>query len=159
MEIGEQTVDLIQMRAPEEFDLRPLSVVLALDGNNWTAPLEQVLQSIATTDLATILTTVAAMGVEFLINFFTVVVVAYLAITLSATALQNKKFKGLVSFVLFLAIMAALEWGTSLLPTGEARDSLVRAMLSAWPRYAAYLGVMVGSFWLSAWLLEHKVSL
>ncbi len=121
--------------------------------------LEQVLQNIATTDLATILTTVAAMGVEFLINFFTVVVVAYLAITLSATALQNKKFKGLVSFVLFLAIMAALEWGTSLLPTGEARDSLVRAMLSAWPRYAAYLGVMVGSFWLSAWLLEHKVSL
>jgi hypothetical protein len=55
--------------------------------------LEQVLQSVAATDLATLFTTLAAMGVEFLINFFTVVVVAYLAITLSATALQNKKLR------------------------------------------------------------------
>ncbi len=121
--------------------------------------LEQVLQSVAATDLATLFTTLAAMGVEFLINFFTVVVVAYLAITLSATALQNKKLKGLVSFVIFLAVMTALEWGTSLLPDGGVHKSLADAMLDAWPRYAAYLAAMVGAFWLSAWLLDHKVSL
>ncbi len=46
-ELFHQFEGLIQMRAPEEFDLRPLSVVLALDGNNWTAPLEQVLQSLS----------------------------------------------------------------------------------------------------------------
>jgi ABC-2 type transport system permease protein len=121
--------------------------------------MEQMLASLASTDLATILTTISAMGIEFLINFFTVVVVSYLAITLSATALQNKKFKGLVSFLIFVAIMTALQWGTSLLPSGTNHKFLIDALLSAWPKYAVYLCVMVGSFALSAWLLEKKVSL
>ena len=70
--------------------------------------MEQLLNQLANTELATILTMIAAMGIEFLINFFTFVVVAYLAITLSATALQNKKFKGLVTFLIFIGIMVAL---------------------------------------------------
>ena len=106
-----------------------------------------------------IIASVAAAGLQFLINFFTVVVVAYLAITLSATALQNKKLKGLVSFVLFVAIMTALEWGTSLITSSVAPSSVLDALLAAWPKYAVYLGVMLGSFALSAWLLDNKVSL
>ncbi len=121
--------------------------------------MEQVLDNMANTDLATILTTISAMGIEFLINFFTVVVVSYLAITLSATVLQNKKLKGLVSFLIFIAIMTALEWGTSLLPSGTDHNNLMDALLAAWPKYAVYLCVMLGSFVLSARLLEKKVSL
>jgi hypothetical protein len=94
-----------------------------------------------------------------LINFFTFVVVAYLAITLSATALQNKKFKGLVTFLIFIAIMVALQWSTSFLPSAENPENLMAALLSTWPKYAVYLGVIVGSFSLSVWLLENKVSL
>mgnify|MGYP000857340358 CR=1 FL=1 len=120
---------------------------------------EELLRNMATTDLATILTTIAAMGVGFLINFFTFVVVAYLAITLSATVLQNAKLKKLVSFVFFVAIMALLQWGVSLLPTDYSGTDLTQALLSAWPQYAVYLVVIVASFALSAWLLEKKVSL
>jgi hypothetical protein len=122
--------------------------------------LEQVLKNMAATDLTTLITTVLAAGVQFLINFFSVVVVAYLAITLSATALQNKKFKGLVSFLLFIGIMTLLQWVVSLLPSaGLNHRDMLDAMMAAWPQYAVYLVVMAGSFWLSAWLLENKVSL
>ena len=121
--------------------------------------MEQMLRQMASTELATILTTIAAVGVEFLINFFTIVVVAYLAITLSATALQNKKFKGLATFLIFLAVMGALQWGTSLLPSAENPKTLLDAILSTWPKYAVYLGVIAGSFSLSVWLLENNVSL
>jgi ABC-2 type transport system permease protein len=122
--------------------------------------LEQVLKNMAATDLATLVTTVLAAGVQFLINFFSVVVVAYLAITLSATALQNKKFKGLVSFLLFIGIMTLLQWVVSLLPSaGLNHRDMLAAMTAAWPQYAVYLVVMAGSFALSAWLLENKVSL
>jgi len=121
--------------------------------------MEQFFNQLANMELTTILTTIAAMGIEFLINFFTFVVVAYLAITLSATALQNKKFKGLVTFLIFVAFMTALQWGTSLLPSAENPASVLDAILSTWPKYAVYLGVIAGSFSLSVWLLEKKVSL
>jgi hypothetical protein len=120
---------------------------------------EQMLPDLIGQDLAVILNTIAAMGIEFLINFFTFVVVAYLAITLSATVLQNKKLKGLVSFLIFIGVMTALEWGASLLPAGSGFTTLLDALVAAWPKYAVYLAVMAGSFCLSAWLLEHKVSL
>lgn len=120
---------------------------------------EQMLPDLIGQDLATVLNTIAAMGIEFLINFFTFVMAAYLAITLSATVLQNKKLKGLVSLLIFIAIMAALEWGTSLLPAGSGYTTVLDALLAAWPKYAAYLAVIVSAFVLSSWLLEHKVSL
>jgi hypothetical protein len=120
---------------------------------------EEMLPDLIGQDLATVLNTIAAMGIEFLINFFTFVMVAYLAITLSATVLQNKKLKGLVSLLIFIAIMAALEWGVSLLPVGSGYTTVLDALLAAWPKYAAYLVVIAGAFTLSAWLLENKVSL
>lgn len=46
-ELFHQFEGMFTPRAPEEFGLRPLSVVLALDGNNWTVPLEEVLQSLS----------------------------------------------------------------------------------------------------------------
>jgi hypothetical protein len=55
--------------------------------------MEQFLQQMANTRLATILTTIAAVGSSF-DQILTFVVVAYLAITLSATALRTE-LKGL----------------------------------------------------------------
>jgi ABC-2 type transport system permease protein len=121
--------------------------------------MEEVLRNMAATDLATILTTVAAMGISFLINFFTFVVVAYLAITLSATVLQNAKLKKLAGFVFFVAIQALLQWGVSHIPVDYSGRDLTQALLAAWPQHAVYLAVIVASFALSAWLLEKKVSL
>lgn len=123
--------------------------------------LEQMLRSMSSTDLQTVLTAVAAIALDFLINFFTVVTIAYLSITLSATVLQNKKFKGFLSSLIFIGLMYALQWGATRLPGTVMLPGLtfLDVVLGAWPRYVTYLGVMVGSFALSAWLLEKKVSL
>jgi hypothetical protein len=85
--------------------------------------------------------------------------VAYLAITLSATALQNRKFKGVVSFVLFVALIVALEWGVAQYPDVEYADGLARGLLADWPSYVTFLAAIAGSFALSTYLLEKKVSL
>jgi hypothetical protein len=45
-ELFHQFSGQILMLNPEEFDLRPLSVVVAVDGSQWSAPVEQVLQSL-----------------------------------------------------------------------------------------------------------------
>jgi ABC-2 type transport system permease protein len=120
--------------------------------------LEQLLMTMSSTDLSTLITVAATMAIGFLINFFTVVVIAYLSITLSATILQNKKSKGLVGFLIFIGLMAALQWGASRLPA-DYSGNLVGALRSAWPQFVLYLCAMAGCFALSVWLLEKKVSL
>ena len=88
---------------------------------------------------------------------------AYLAITLSATLLQNKKgfLKGLISFALF----GVLSWGSSWLAqkllyervtlgatVGEFRATLGWSLLLNLALCALFAGA-------SAWLLDHKVDL
>ena len=88
---------------------------------------------------------------------------AYLAITLSATLLQNKKgfLKGLISIVLFVV----LSWGSSWLAQKllyervalgttleEVRATLGWSLLLNFALCALFAGV-------SAWLLDHKVDL
>jgi membrane-associated HD superfamily phosphohydrolase len=111
------------------------------------------------TALSTIITNVVAVAVMSVVNFLSIVMVAYLAITLGATALQNRKLKGLVSFVLFVGLIVLLEWGVAQYPDVQYTDNLLRGLGHDWPTYATFLAVIGGSFALSAWLLEKKVSL
>lgn len=113
----------------------------------------------ANMSLAEITLNIIAVAVELVVNFLAIVMMAYLAITLSATALQNKRLKGLVSFALFAALIVALEWGVAQYPDVGYFDSLPKRILADWPRYATFLTTIAGSFALSAWLLEKKVSL
>ncbi len=110
-------------------------------------------------ELSTIIANVVAVAIGFVVNFLAIVMVAYLAITLSATALQNRRLKGLVSFALFVGLIVLLEWGVAQYPEAYYGDTLVRGLLDDWPSYATFLAVIAGSFALSAWLLEKKVSL
>lgn len=110
-------------------------------------------------ELSTIITNVLAVAIGFVVNFLAIVMVAYLAITLSATALQNRRLKGIVSFVLFAALIVALEWGVAQYPDVEYSETLVRGLVADWPKYVTFLAVIAGSFVLSARLLEKKVSL
>lgn len=121
--------------------------------------LEEFLRASASTELSDVLTVVGAFALEFLISFFTTVVVAYLAITLSATAFQNKRLKGILSFVIFAAVMFTLQWGTGQLGAGQTYHNMREVLIGSLPQYAIYACVMLGSFFLSAWLLEKKVSL
>ena len=111
------------------------------------------------TNLSSVLITVASLAFDFLVNFFTTVVVAYLAITLSATVLQNKKFKGLLSFLLFVLIMVALGWLLNLLPTRYDYLTIQEMLVDTLPATLISLGFAIVAFVLSAYLLKQKVSL
>lgn len=98
--------------------------------------------------------------ISFLILFFMVVTLAYLSITLTATVLQNRKIKGLISIVLFIAVLLGVTKLGGLLPTlFEEPDSMFQASIHYLPEMAFYLLIMIGSIIGTAQLLERKVSL
>ena len=89
---------------------------------------------------------------------------AYLAITLAVTLLENKKgfVRGLVSVILYIAItfgIAQLAGVWIIARINMHFDSLVSVLLSLWPLFALYLGCGILFCWLSALLLDRKVSL
>ena len=98
-------------------------------------------------------------GMGAVVTFFTTVMIAYLAITLSATVLQNKKFKWLISGLLFAAIFFGMQWVMGKIPMTGNYSSMQAVLRSLIPHFLLELGVMIVSFFLSAWLLEKKVSL
>ncbi len=86
--------------------------------------------------------------------------VAYLAVTLSATILQNKKGRGAVSVLLFVGINIGLSRLVMLYVDKAADfDNVWEMLRSAWPSLVQGAVVTVGSVVLSARLLEKRVSL
>lgn len=112
----------------------------------------------ANTNLSELLVVISSFAVDFLVNFYATVVIAYLAITISATALQNKRFKGLLSLILFLGIMAAMIYLLNLLPRGYY-STMEEMMLNTLPGTLVSLAFAVAAFLLSARLLTKRVSL
>lgn len=112
----------------------------------------------ANTNMSELLVVISSFAVDFLVNFYATVVIAYLAITISATALQNKRFKGLLSLILFLGIMAAMIYLLNLLPGGYY-STMEEMMLNTLPGTLVSLAFAVAAFLLSARLLTKRVSL
>lgn len=99
-----------------------------------------------------------------LIELMTTLCTAYLAITLSATLMQNKK--GFLRFLVSGLLFVALTWGTGWITQRLFYDSIngasatfeqVRGILG----WASLLNLAFCALftWASAWLLEHKVNL
>lgn len=115
-------------------------------------------------DITGALWSLLAFIVMFLIQFFMTTTMAYLAISLSSTVLQNKKSKGFVSFVLFIAIYMMVN-GLSALIIKESVGFDVKingfagAFVNMLPVYLLYLAVAACCFYVSANLLEKKISL
>ena len=98
--------------------------------------------------------------ISFLITFFFLISLAYFAITLSSTALQNKKIKGFISVVLFCVLAYATIKISSLLPElYKNPDSLSQALMSSLPATIFQLLMVVACTFGSAVLLDKKVSL
>ena len=97
---------------------------------------------------------------EIMVNFYLVVVLAYLSITLSSTVLQNKKFKGLVSAIIFGVIYFGLSWVALKIPQViENPTDYVEAFVSVFPTMLFYIMCIVAGFFATGTLLEKKVSL
>ena len=111
-------------------------------------------------DVVNIIINIVAGIISFLIAFFFLISLAYFAITLSSTALQNKKIKGLISVVLFCVLAYATIKISSLLPElYKNPDSLSQALMSSLPATIFQLLMVVACTFGSAVLLDKKVSL
>ena len=96
---------------------------------------------------------------ELMISFYFVVVLAYFAISLSSTVFQNKKFKWVVSSIIFIALYALIGYISFKLPTIGDPTTLSEAFLAELPVLAFYLVCIIGGYVGSAVLLEKKISL
>ena len=111
-------------------------------------------------DVVNIIINIVAGIISFLITFFFLISLAYFAITLSSTALQNKKIKGFISVVLFCVLAYATIKISSLLPElYKNPDSLSQALMSSLPATIFQLLMVVACTFGSAVLLDKKVSL
>lgn len=97
---------------------------------------------------------------EFIISFFSVVTLAYFSITLSATLLQNNKFKGIVSFAIFLVLTYLIGFISDKLPViYDNPESILQAFMSTLPVTIFDVVIIAACILGCSTLLEKKVSL
>lgn len=109
---------------------------------------------------AELILSIFASVLEFIISFFSVVTLAYFAITLSATLLQNNKFKGIVSFAIFLALTYLIGFISDKLPViYDNPQNLFQAFMSMLPVTIFDVVIIAACILGCSALLEKKVSL
>lgn len=103
--------------------------------------------------------------VAFLVQFFMTTTLGYLAISLSATVLQNKKIKGFISFVVFCVLLGCVNGIAMCLPNMKnlsemtQRTSMWDQLVYMLPQLGLYVVVMIICYVTSSMLLEKKISL
>lgn len=103
---------------------------------------------------------VILLSLDALFSLLSGVSVAYFAITLSATFLQNRRGRGLVSVLLFLGIMWLLSRVSALLQLQTSNLTGAADVLPAIaPQIALSAAVLVASLFGSAWLLKNRIDL
>jgi hypothetical protein len=111
-------------------------------------------------DSAELIISIIVSVIVYLINFFSIVTLAYFSITLSATVLQNKKFKGFVSVIIFLVCTYGIGFISDKLPAlNDSPDTILQAMVSVLPTVLFEVVIMIVCIIGSAQLLDKKVSL
>lgn len=133
--------------------------------NGGVAGAEIVLDEILGTrglSIGSVIANVAGFIVVALIQFYTMITIAYLAVSLSSTVLQNKKIKGVVSFILFVALYVLVSYIAYKLPhlgKNVQVETMLDAMYKNIPQLILYVVCMIGSYIGSATLLTKKISL
>lgn len=89
---------------------------------------------------------------SFLLDWFMTITVGYLAVALSATILAGKRFSGLISFVLFLAITWVIGAAMEFLPvlSSQTADFILK--------YSITLLLSAVFYLLTGWILERRLS-
>lgn len=108
---------------------------------------------------AEIVVGILGMILELLINFVAIVSMAYLAITLSSTLFQNKKFKGIISTIIFIVIMVVVGEIADVILSDVKESNMIDVFVAMIPAFLYYTAVAVLSIFASGTLLEKKVSL
>lgn len=97
----------------------------------------------------------------FVVFFFTIVSMAYLSVSLSATVLQNKKTRTLISIVFFVVLSIFIGLVGNFLPDFDfdLNSEFWSSMLNSIPTLIWFIIVIEGCHFGSAYLLEKKISL
>ncbi len=97
---------------------------------------------------------------SMLLSFFVMVSMAYLAITLSSTVFQNKKYKGIVSVAIFAGITwVVMKVGNFVPDLYDNVSNIKEVIISILPSLAYFSVIMIISLFVTAKLLDKKVSL
>lgn len=98
----------------------------------------------------------------FLVGFYTMITVAYLAVSLCSTVLQNNRLKGFIGFILFIALIEIITKIGDALPAiykFNEIDTFSKLLINALPQTIFYFICTVISFLGSGYLLNKKISL
>lgn len=123
-----------------------------------------MLESIGTTPSA-ITGGILIFIVTFLVQFFMMTTLGYMAISLSSTVLQNKKIKTFISFVLYFVLLGGVNGLALSLPNVDnlsemaEHTSLLDQFVFMLPQLGLYVVVMIACYIVSSLLLEKKISL
>ncbi len=94
-----------------------------------------------------------------LVTWLLVITMAMFAITLSTTLFANKKYKGLISVLIFFALEYVIgKIALLMVPTGFLQGQYLVVTTEAWAYIGVYAAAMVLNFVGTALLLEKKVS-
>lgn len=94
-----------------------------------------------------------------LVTWLLVITMAIFAITLSTTLFANKKYKGLISVLIFFVLEYVVgKIATLMVPTGFLQGEYLVVSAEAWAYIGVYALAMVLNFVGTALLLEKKVS-
>ena len=96
---------------------------------------------------------------ELMVSFYYVVVLAYFAISLSSTVFQEKKFKWVVTTVIFVVLYATTSFIADKIPMIGDPVTIGEAFIAELPVLSFYVVCIIASYIGSAMLLEKKISL
>lgn len=91
-----------------------------------------------------------------LCSWLLTITIAFFSITLSTTFLANKKFKGIVSFIIFILINVAFSYITQ--KVNFEGTSLTEAVKVMWIGTIYSLAFIAVTYFGTAWMLDKKVS-
>lgn len=102
--------------------------------------------------------------ISFVLSFFSVVAIGYLAVTLAATFLQNSRWKGFISIVLFVLLMVLVNWIDNRfihnnMFVAAASDDVINIIRYMVPQLLYNAVIVVASVFGCSFLLDKAVSL
>ncbi len=115
--------------------------------------------SMAGIDLNNIWMTALSFVLTVFLVLLAALAIAYLAVTLSATFLQNKKGKGILSAVLFWLLCWLFTWLNERIATVDSLARSADVLRAAAPQMLLSAATILICLFASAWMLERKVSL
>lgn len=143
------------------FDI--IQSVAFLDGGRMIDVIVEMFKQVFNINLHKVWTEIILQIISFIIAFFAIMVMAYCAITLSATFLYNSRWKGFVSVVLFIVICIAVSYVDNHFVDEIVKDvdifTAKGRMLYLLPSSVYYLLIMIAGTFGCAKLIDKAINL